>query len=110
MRVPVNRVVAIAVGVWLGILLIAFVKWTAPGELAVRSFQGRYLIPVAPLTAIALQRSAARGLPGWARNDLSGVSNRSIGFIDKVMAGAFSVARRYLLAPRGSNVGRWQVS
>jgi uncharacterized membrane protein len=60
-----SLLVAIPLGCWLVIMLFAFVSWTAPGEQGVRSFQGRYLIPVAPLLGMALQRSGAAGVPLW---------------------------------------------
>jgi uncharacterized membrane protein len=60
-----SLLVAIPLGCWLVVMLFAFVNWTAPGEQVVRSFQGRYLIPLAPLLGMALQRKGAAGVPYW---------------------------------------------
>jgi uncharacterized membrane protein len=61
-----SLLLAIPLGCWLVVMLYAFVNWTAPGEGAVRSFQGRYLIPLAPLLGMALQRRGSAGVPLWA--------------------------------------------
>lgn len=63
---------------WLAVMSTAFVNWTAPGENVVRSFQGRYLIPLAPLLALAIQRSGAAGLPVWARRGAVAVSGGAL--------------------------------
>ncbi len=60
-----SLLVVIPLACWGVILLFAFVSWTAPGDEVVRSFQGRYLIPVAPLLGMAMQRRRATGVPEW---------------------------------------------
>ena len=52
----------VAVG-WGLLVSVAFVDWTPAEERIVRSVQGRYLIPFAPLLALALQRANATGVP-----------------------------------------------
>ena len=85
--------VSIPVGWWLAVMSTAFVNWTAPGEEVVRSFQGRYLIPVAPLLVLAMQRSAARGLPVWARRGAVAVCGGSL------LTAVGAVVMRYHVAP-----------
>jgi hypothetical protein len=51
----------------LGVLLLAYVGWTRPGDDTVRHVQGRYFIPLAPFAAAALHLPNAVRVPGAAR-------------------------------------------
>jgi uncharacterized membrane protein len=82
---------AIPLAVWLAVLFNGFIRWTAPDESVVRSFQGRYLIPVVPLIAIACQRRSATGLPVWAQRTSIAVSAGTL------LVAVASVATRYHL-------------
>jgi uncharacterized membrane protein len=78
---------------WLAAMFVCYVYWTHVGSVAVAGFQGRYLIPVAPLVLIALGRQRGRGLPRWARLAAVAVSAGTLA------VGIGTVLYRYHLGP-----------
>ena len=78
---------------WLATMFVAYVFWTPVGAVAVAGFQGRYLIPLAPLLLIALQRRRGQGLPRWARYSVVAVSAVTLAI------GVGAVVFRYHLGP-----------